>query len=146
MSGAETSSSVRPTPWHLWLVGGLSLLWNAFGGFDWTMSHVQGDAYFRQAGMSEAAIAAFHAYPSWMQLFWALGVWGAVIGSVLLLLRNRWAAPVLAASLIGAAMNLLYAAVLAKPPHLDPISVVIALVAALLAQYARAMKRRGVLA
>jgi len=24
------------TPWHLWLVGGLLALWNAFGSFDFT--------------------------------------------------------------------------------------------------------------
>lgn len=140
------ASTVRSTPWHLWLVGGLSLLWNTFGGFDWTMSHVQRDAYFRQAGMSEAQIAAFHAYPPWMELFWALGVWGAVIGSVLLLVRTRWAVPALTASLLGAAVNLLYSAVLARPSHLDPITAAITLVAAFLAWYAWAMRRRGVLA
>lgn len=126
-------------------MGVLSLLWNAFGGFDWTMSHVRGGAYFRQAGMSEAQIAAFHAYPSWMELFWALGVWGAVVGSVLLLLRSRWAAPVLAASLLGAAVSMLYAGVLARPAHLDAITVAITLVAAALAWYAWAMRKRGVL-
>ncbi len=142
----EASPAVRSKPWHLWLVGGLSLLWNAFGALDWTMSHVRGDAYFRQAGMSEAQIAAFHAYPSWMELFWALGVGGAVIGSVLLLVRSRWAVPVLAASLLGAAVNLLHSAVLARPSHLDPITVAITCVATFLAWYAWVMRRRGVLA
>jgi hypothetical protein len=146
MNAPEASPATRSTPWHLWLVGSLSLVWNAFGGFDWTMSHVRGEAYFRQAGMNEAQIAAFRAYPAWMELFWALGVWGAVIGSLLLLARSRRAQPVLAASLAGAAMNLLYAAALAHPPNIGPITVVITIVAALLAGYARVMARRGVLA
>jgi hypothetical protein len=142
----DPTPTVRSTPWHLWLAGGLSLLWNAFGAFDWTMSHVRGEAYFRQSGMSEAQIAAFHTYPSWMELFWALGVWGAVMGSVMLLFRSRWAVPALAASLLGAAVNLLYATALARPTHLDPITVVITFVAVLLIWYAWFMNRRGTLA
>ena len=26
------------TPWHLWVVGVVSLLWNGFGGYDFIMS------------------------------------------------------------------------------------------------------------
>jgi hypothetical protein len=26
------------TPWHLWLVGVLALLWNSFGAFDYVMT------------------------------------------------------------------------------------------------------------
>ena len=138
--------TARSAPWHLWLVGALSLLWNAFGAFDWTMSHLQGDAYFRTSGMGEAQIAAFHSYPTWMELFWAVGVWGAVIGSVSLLVRSRWALPALAGSLLGAVVNLLYSALLARPSHIDATTVAIALVAAFLAWYAWAMRRRGTLA
>jgi hypothetical protein len=28
--------------------GGVAWLWNGFGGYDYTMSHLQGEAYFRQ--------------------------------------------------------------------------------------------------
>ena len=31
------------TPWHLWLVGVVSLLWNGFGGYDFIMSTTQGE-------------------------------------------------------------------------------------------------------
>ena len=119
VSAPAPEVAIRRTPWHLWVVGVLSLLWNAFGAFDYTMSHTQGDAHFRKAGMTDAQIAAFHAIPPWMELFWAMGVWGAVIGSVLLLLRSRWAVPVLLASLVGAAVSLLHASLLAREPRLD---------------------------
>jgi hypothetical protein len=39
--------------------------------------------------------------PAWMTGVWAIGVWGALAGSVLLLLRSKWAVHVFAASLAG---------------------------------------------
>jgi hypothetical protein len=39
---------------------------------------------------------------------WALGVWGALAGSVLLLLRSRRAVTAFAASLVGLAVSTLY--------------------------------------
>ena len=72
-------------PWHFWVVAVVSLLWNSFGGYDYTMSHLSGDAYYRQMGMTEGQITAMVAYPSWMHAVWAVGVWGSVLGSILLL-------------------------------------------------------------
>ncbi len=48
----ETAAARGATPWHLWAIGGLSLLWNAFGTYDYVMSHWKGDAYFQQMGMT----------------------------------------------------------------------------------------------
>jgi hypothetical protein len=36
-----------PIPWHLWVVGGIGLLWNAYGGFDSFMWKIQGEVYLR---------------------------------------------------------------------------------------------------
>ena len=33
-------------PWHLWVVGVLSLLWNAFGATDFVMTMLNRDAWF----------------------------------------------------------------------------------------------------
>lgn len=30
------------TPWHLWVVGVVAVLWNAFGCWDYTMTHLKG--------------------------------------------------------------------------------------------------------
>jgi hypothetical protein len=35
--GTMTDMTVK-TPWHLWAVGAVSLLWNGLGGYDYTMS------------------------------------------------------------------------------------------------------------
>ena len=106
----DTMDSGRATPWWFWVVAVLSLLWNAIGGADYTMSHVQGEAYMRQMGMGEAQIAYLAAYPSWMHAVWAIGVWGSVAGSVLFLLRSRWAFHAFVLSTLGAAGALVYTA------------------------------------
>lgn len=107
MTTADTAPRAG-APWHFWLVAAISLFWNAFGGYDYTMSHLQGDAYYKASGMTEAQIGFMHAYPVWMHAVWALGVWGSVLGSVLLLLRSRWAFHAFVVSSLGAAGSLAY--------------------------------------
>ncbi len=96
------------TPWHLWVVGIVGVLWNSFGCYDFAMSMIGGDVYLRDAGMTDAQIAYFNAMPAWMIAVWAIGVWGALLGALLLLLRNKLALPVFAASLTAYALSLVY--------------------------------------
>jgi len=141
-----------PTPWHLWLVGVLSLLWNGFGGYDFIQTTTRGEAYMRESGFGDEMIAYYNAMPSWMYVPWTLGVWGAVIGSLLLLARSRFAVHAFALSLIGAVVSLVYSKMINPPPALPPelammawMPYVITLIAALLAWYAWAMAKKGVL-
>ena len=137
----------RGAPWHLWLVGGLALLWNGYGAYDYVMSQLKGAAYYRQVGMTEAQIAFMDAYPVWMNAVWALGVWTAVGGSVLLLLRSRWALPLFVLSLIGFLGSVAYAR--AMPDGAAMMNLVMSLVIAggclFFIWYAWAMSRAGVL-
>jgi hypothetical protein len=77
--GTMTDMTVK-TPWHLWAVGAVSLLWNAYGGYDYTMSMTQGAAYLASAGMTPDQVAYYEAMPVWMTAIWAVGVWGGVMG------------------------------------------------------------------
>ena len=86
------------TPWHLWVVGILLLLWNSVGGFSYTMTRL---GKLQDLGMSEVEIAYFESHPAWANAFWALGVWGAIAASILLLLRSRFAVHATAVALIG---------------------------------------------
>ena len=147
-----TDTMKAAVPWHLWAVGVLSLLWNGFGAYDFVMSMTQGEAYWRASGMTDAMIAYYNAMPAWMYGPWVVGVWGAVAGSILLLLRNRYAVHLFALSLLGALISLLYGAVIDKaPPPPAEMAImawmpyVIALIAAFLAWYAWTMGKRGVL-
>ena len=91
-------NTVARTPWHVWVVGLVSLLWNSVGGFSYTMTRL---GKLEVLGMSQTEIAFFESSPVWANAFWALGVWGAIAGSVLILLRSRFALHALVVAIIG---------------------------------------------
>lgn len=95
----NTLGGARPaTPWHLWVVGGLTLLWNAIGGFSYTMTRL---GKLADLGMGEAEIAFFASYSPLANTFWALGVWGAITCSALILLRSRFAFYAIVVAIVG---------------------------------------------
>ncbi|MFC3070291.1 hypothetical protein [Phenylobacterium soli] len=108
MTTAVNDTGAAKAPWHFWLVGVIGLIWNAFGGYDYLMTQVKGDAYMQGAGMNAAQIAALHAMPAWAVGAWALGVWGSVAGSVLLLGRSQFAVHAFGVSMAGVAASLAY--------------------------------------
>ncbi len=142
-------------PWHLWAVGIVSLLWNAFGGFDYTMTQLRDPGYLgqfaNQMGMSTAEVMAFFdSFPVWASALWAIGVWGSLLGSILLLARSRHAATAFLVSLIAAALSFLYQFTLDLPPGMDtplnklmPLVIIVAII--LQWWYARRQAAAGVL-
>ena len=82
------------TPVHLWIVGVLSLLWNCFGAYDYLMTRMR-NMTISQVSMPgvdpNAALAWIDGMPIYAQVGWGLGVWAALLGSVLLLIRSRYA-------------------------------------------------------
>lgn len=144
---AETPAGHARTPVQFWIVGVVSLLWNSFGAFDYSMSHLKGEAYYRAAGMSEAQIALMATYPSWMHAVWAIGVWGSFAGAILLLLRSRWSVAAFSISLLGVIGNLAYTAMTPAVAQAMGVAMPLLILAIclLLLGYARAMANRGVL-
>ena len=95
------------TPAHVWIVGILSLLWNCFGAYDYTMTRLRNMDYLASMGGDPNVMLAYiDSMPIWSQVGWGLGVWGALLGSVLLLLRSRYAVHAFAVSVIGAVISL----------------------------------------
>lgn len=145
----------RPAvPAHLWVVGGLATLWNAFGCYDYFMTRTQGARYIEammHTADGEAIMAYIDSFPVWASAGWGLGVWGGLAGAILLLLRHRLAAAALAVSLVGAVIGIGYQ--LAYPSDIPEMResvnaimpYVIIAVALALFLYARAMRARGVL-
>ena len=86
-------------PWWFWAVAALSLLWNGFGIFDYLMTQTRNAEYLAQFTPEQRSF--FESFPTWMSVFWALGVWGSFAGSILLLLRSRWAVLAFEISLLG---------------------------------------------
>lgn len=142
-------------PWHLWVIGVISLLWNGFGGYDYIMSQTGNLDYLRQMEASmgvsaETAVAYFETFPLWVNFGWALGVWASILGSVLLLLRSRFAFHAFVASLLGllGAMPWQYTNPLpgmTDSTTMSVMTIIITAIIVLLAWYARAMTKRGVL-
>lgn len=136
-------------PWHLWVVGIISLLWNSMGGVDYTMTKTRNAEWLK--GFTPEQIAWFDSLPLWANLAWALGVWGAVAGSILLILRKGWAYPAFAVSFLGLAMSTVNQFVLADMPEgLDTpggraFTAFLWVVAIALVAYARQMRAKAVL-
>ena len=89
--------------------------------------------------------------PLYAQIGWGLGVWLGLLGSALLLLRNRWAVWAYAISFVGAVLSLGYQSALAPPlpgaegPMYTVMPYVIIGVCAFLLWYAWTMEKKGVL-
>lgn len=145
----------KKTPWHLWAVGLVSLLWNSFGANDYTQSQLRNREYL--GSMSESMgvtadqmVEYIDSFPLFMDVFWALGVWGALAGSVLLLLRSRFAFWAFVVSLVGLAASTIYQFTTPQPEWATStaslwMNAVIWAIAIGLAYYAKRQVANGVL-
>ncbi len=104
-------------PAHLWVVGVISLLWNSFGCYDYTMTMMRDPQ--TMAAMTPATVAYLEAMPAWLTTFWALGVWGSLAGSILLLARSRHAVMAFAVSLLGLAVSQGYQMMTGRPAEMN---------------------------
>jgi len=136
------------TPWHLWIVGLASLGWSTFGAIDFTMTNTRNAAYLAQFPPEMMQIV--DTFPIWSIVAWGCGVWGAVVGSVLLLLRSRGAVMAFAISLAGLAVSQYYQATVDMPAAMEThamkaMTAAIWIVAIFLLWYAWRQRRAGVL-
>ncbi|MFT7108260.1 MAG: hypothetical protein ACJAVT_002795 [Yoonia sp.] len=139
------------TPIHLWIVGILSLIWNAGGAIDYVMTRTYAAEYM--ASQPTERLMMLDQAPLWFGVTWALGVWFSVIGALLLLARSRFAGAAFALSLIGLAGSSIYTYGIADGGSMVATAGMAAIVftfaipVLLVLQwlYARAMTRRGVL-
>jgi len=141
--------SARRRPWHLWVIGVVGGLWSSMGVVSFVLTQMKVEAVMSQFPPQQREY--FESFPLWAVAFWAIWVFGGVIGCLLLLLRNRLAFPVLLASVIGAMVSNLGGLfllggmeVMAETGGLG-LTVYPVIFAAFLAYYARAMSKKGVL-
>lgn len=150
----EETSSTR-APWHLWVIGIVSLLWNGGGAYDYLMTQTRNMDYLASGAETmgvpvEVVVDYYTGFPAWADFFWALGVWGAVAGSILLLLRSRFAFHGFIAGLIGLIGTSIYTFGTEMPeglasPFVYVFSAVIVIITLLLIWYSRRMAAKGVL-
>lgn len=147
---ADATTPPTKTPWHLWVVGVVSVLWNAMGAVDFTLTQTNNEAWLK--AMTPAQLEYIHGFPLWSLIAWGVGTWGSFLGSVLLLLRRGLAFHLFFASLVGAGFTTLYSFVLSDGikamgggAGMIIFNAIILTVSVLLLLYARAMRQRGVL-
>ena len=142
----ELSAHRSQTPWHLWVIGVVTVLFNSMGIISYLSTKL---GKLEDMGMTPDQIAFMESYPAWASAFWALGVWGAFAGSVLVLLRSRWAVGAMAVALVGlVGVTIAETAVMDIPAGLETplgLKAAIWVVTLFLLFYARAMAAKGVL-
>ena len=136
----------RNVPASFRIIAIIALAWNLTGV---TMFLLQLKMTPEQlAALPEAQQVVYAAMPSWLPIFYGLGVFGGVLGALGLLLRRRWAIAPFAISL--AAVIVQMAAIYALTPAWEvsgasglPMTLLIVGIAAFLLWYARHASRRG---
>ena len=142
-------TDVESTPWHLWVIGIVALVWSAMGAMDYVMTQTKNEAYM--SGFTPEQLSFFYGIPAWAVATWAIAVWGGVLGALLLLIRRHHAVWVFLASLIAMVITTFQNYVLSNGMEImgDPFSLgftaTIFLFALAFFLYARAMRKRKIL-
>jgi len=146
----DPTTPAAKTPWHLWVVGAVSLLWNAMGALDFTMTQLKNEAYLK--ALTPEQLAYIANFPLWAVLAWGVGTWGSLVGSLLLLARKGLAYHLFLASFVGMLLTFTqnyflsdWLKVMKGGAGAVVFTLVIVLIASLLLFYSRAMRGRGVL-
>ena len=131
------------TPTWFKVVAALALLWNLLGCvaffFDLRLSPED------LAALPEAQQALYAARPTWAVAATAIAVFGGALGSVALLLRRKWAFPVLVLSLLGILVQDFGLFVLADGASLaGPVAVVLQAVVLVVGIGLVLLSRRGI--
>ncbi|MEX2285402.1 MAG: hypothetical protein WEE89_23150 [Gemmatimonadota bacterium] len=142
-------TTTRGRPWHLWLIGIIGALWSLMGVVSFILTLMKVEAVMSRFPPQQREY--FESFPLWVDAFWAIGVFGGVIGCLLLLLENRLAFHVLLASVIGTIVStlgplfLLGGMDVMVETNALGVTIFPIIIGAFLAYYARAMSKKGVL-
>ena len=131
------------------VAGSLGLAWNAYGVVQFVGSISATPDSLMASGLSAEQAAVMTGYPAWMTLAFALGVFGGLFGSGLLIARKRIAVPAFNASLAGYIVlyfgDIVHGVFAAMgPPQIIVLSVVVA-IAATLSWSSRRFSKLGLL-
>lgn len=142
----DTPASKPPV--HFWIVAVVALLWNAVGAFDFVATQVKLEPYM--SNFSEEQLAFFHGIPPWAVTTWGIATLGALLGSLALLFRLRFAYHLFIVSLLAMLATSFENFVLSNGTEIMGaagviFSGVIATISVFLVFYSQAMLQRGVL-
>ncbi len=137
----------RAPPWF-WAMAGFGVLWNLYGIHQFIGTLTPAGRSALAAGMTAAQAQIYFSLPAWMTAVFAIGVFGGLLGSLVLAARRIAALPVFAVSLAGYialfAGDVYFGVFDAMPGQLAILAFVVLVAAALLAT-AWAARSRGLL-
>jgi len=133
------------TPWHVFVVGILALLWNASGAYTILMAQAG-----RLPDLTPDEAAYYAAQPVWLVIATDISLLAAIAGAVALLLRRRAAAWLFALSFVSIIVTNVYDLAAGTSRALANrtaaiVTALIVVIAILELAYARTMAKRGAL-
>ena len=135
----------RNTPWHLWAVAVVALMWNAAGAYTIMMAQAG-----KLSDLEPGEAAYYAAQPVWFVVATDIALVAAIAAALALLLRKRMAVWMFAVSLSAIVVTNSYelaagtSRVIGNRAALI-VTVIIVLIAVFEVVYARALTRRAVL-
>jgi hypothetical protein len=149
MNDINAGEARSKTPVHLWIVGVLALLWNGMGAFDYLATQLELDFYMSQ--FTQEQLEYFYSFPKLMTACWAFAIWGAVAGTIGLLLRKKWAVWAFVVACAGMVFTTIYNYGMTNGAEIMGstgviFSIVIWIIALFLLWYSWSQAKKGVLA
>jgi hypothetical protein len=143
---STVSTPRQGTPWHIWVVAGLTLLWNGSGAVTIMLAQAG-----RLPSLSADEAAYYAAQPLWFVISTDIATLTPVAAGIALLFRSQLAVWLFAVSLALIILNNLYELVAGAGRQLVDqgvliVTITIVVVAVLQLVYAAAMKGRAILA
>ena len=129
-------------PLSFWVVAGLGVLWNGFAVIGYWLTATHNAAAMAQS--PPEMVEALNHTPMWALGAWGLAVGAALAGSLLLMLRRRWAVPAFVASLGGLLVLTIYQVAVNMPMSILQI-ITIWLVALFLLRFSSSEAGKGLL-
>jgi hypothetical protein len=99
------NSTTKPPIWY-WIISILALLWNFMGVLQYIGQAYNTNGFREQYTDEQLEILANT--PAWVTAAFALGVFGGVLGSILLLFKKKWAYYLFLISLIGVIVQMIH--------------------------------------
>ena len=129
-------------PLSFWVVAGLGVLWNGFAVMVYWLTATHNAAAMAQS--PPEMVDALNHTPMWALGAWGLAVGAALAGSLLLMLRRRWAVSAFVVSLGGLLVLTIYQVAVTMPMSVLQI-ITIWLVALFLLRFSSSEAGKGLL-
>jgi len=96
MNTVTVKMSARRTPWHLWVVGILTLLWDGSGAYTILLAQAG-----KLADVTPGEATYYATQPLWFVTATDIALFGAIAAALALLLRSRFAVLLFSLSLLA---------------------------------------------